>query len=248
MSHCPPEPALTCQAVGCAWYGKRIHCTHRWLDNAQSLPKVASLCSLDSCPPAPPVLTRKHPDTCLPPSTRICACDIQHTATHIDWGTHGAGRWGYQPPADPTPGTTHTPSHKCRPGAIFPWIQFKGWRLSESHQLPLPSAFPAGLLSLSHKSPLAPLPSWCLKTLSLLESPLASQPPFPPSGKYPLSAGPPFSFPERRSAPMESNLKTGSPGLVPLLLLRLRQAMGVGRRLPECPAPPRRLSHGPAQN
>ncbi|VCX22255.1 unnamed protein product, partial [Gulo gulo] len=57
-------------------------------------------------------------------------------------------------------------------------------------------------------------------------------------GKTPAICGPSFSFPECRSPPVKSNLKTGSPGLLPLLGLSLRRAMGVGRRLPECPAPP----------
>lgn len=88
----------------------------------------------------------------------------------------------------------HTPSHKHMAFELFPWIPFKGMGSSESHLLPLHYNFPALLLSLPHKSPLARLPSLCLKNLHLLESPQVSS--FPSSGKCPPLWSSPCSFPE----------------------------------------------------
>lgn len=48
---------------------------------------------------------------------------------------------------------------------LFPWISFKGTENRESHQMLGYSNFPAPLLSLLHKSPLAPYPSVAGKSL-----------------------------------------------------------------------------------
>lgn len=109
----------------------------------------------------------------------------------------------------PATSTTNTPSHKHVTFELsFLGSGSRGWRNSESHQLPFPSNFPARLLSPSHTSPLAP--SSFLDPF-VLESPLASQPPFPPSEKYPLSGPHLFPFPSVGPRPADSSLKTGSP-------------------------------------
>ena len=108
--------------------------------------------------------------------------------------------------------TTNTPSHKHVTFELsFLGSGSRGWRNSESHQLPCPSNFPARLLSPSYTSPLAPS-----SFLALDESLCAGKPPgFSASlstfRKIPTFWSPPFSFPECGSSPADSNLKTGSP-------------------------------------
>lgn len=105
--------------------------------------------------------------------------------------------------------TTNTPSHKHVTFELsFLGSSSRGWRNSESHQLPFPSNFPAHLLPPSHTSPLAPS-----SFLVLGESLCAGKPPgFSASlSTFRKTWSPPFSFPECGSSPADSSLKTGSP-------------------------------------
>lgn len=97
-------------------------------------------------------------------------------------------------------------------------------RVIDSPSLRLPSR---SLISVSQVTP-GPCSFLVLEDSVLAGNPPGFSAPLSTFGKIPTICWPPFSFPKCRSPPVESNLKTGSPRLVPLLGLRLRQAMGVG--------------------
>lgn len=157
--------------------------------DTQSLPEAASLCSLGNCPPALPLLAPDRPDACLTPSPQIRAHGTQHAATHTDRCTGPSGR---ERPQDPTPGPTDTPPpHKHV--ALDP-VQGDG-EAARVIDCPFPPLSQHASYRCLARNPWPSLPSLCLKDPSWLESPLASQPPFPPVGKYPLSGRHLFPFP-----------------------------------------------------
>lgn len=197
--------------------------------SAQSVPEGASFYSLTRCPQAS-LLSQRNTRAGPPAPTQRGSGTQPHTGKSVPrprW-THKVPlphtcHSGWQWHEDPASGATNTPSHGHRAFEL-PSLgsSSRGWRSGGNTRLPFPPKFPAHLLSLFHTSPLAPLPSLCLKRLSGWKAPwLLGLPVHLRENTRVL--GPTLPFPKCRSPASGSNLKTGSPRPVPH-----GQAVGVG--------------------